>query len=95
MKEASIGEILRSCQRAFLFNINGNVKSISVNRIENILLIRAFFYKVPTLEENKMITNAGGEIYGDFKDIEDWKVECLESSGNDEYLECLIFARSD
>lgn len=94
-QESSIGEILRSCQRAFLFNISGNVKSISIKKADDILFIRAFFYKTPSKEDCEMITNAGGEVYGDFDDIEDWVVECFSSSNSDDYLDNLIYARAD
>lgn len=95
MSVTSIGEILRSCQRAFLFNISGNVKSISIKRINQTLLIRTFFYSNPTAHDKDLITDAGGEVYGDFEDVDDWELEFFISTDDDEYLEYLIFARAD
>ena len=94
-RETSIGEILRSCQRAFLFNISGNVRSISIKRNGKIIFFRAFFFALPTEEDREMITNAGGEVYGDFVDIDAWEVECLKSSEDDIHLDHLIFARAE
>ena len=95
MSVTSIGEILRSCQRAFLFNISGNVKSISIKRINQTLSIRTFFYSNPTARDKDLIADAGGEVYGDFEDVDGWELEFFISTDDDEYLEHLIFARAD
>lgn len=93
-QKSSIGEVLRSCQRAFLFNINSNVKSITIKKADDILSIRAFFCITPSKDDCEMITNAGGEVYGDSDDIKDWVVECFPSSDFDDHLDNLIYARA-
>ncbi len=99
VKKVELASLLRSAQRAFLFNITASMRLIAIDKSDNGVDMYVSSYQELSEDEIDCVYGAAGEITGDFVELDD--INVIFSVCNDETIDIsqfkgtIIYARCE